>query len=260
VDRAVTCVRARTSDRTPGAGEGAEALARLLGGRIVGEAPADPRPRSWEEDLPGSRPALDAAAEAVGAALDGGRFPVLTASDCTICLATFPAVARRVPDVRFLWLDAHGDFNTPATSPSGYLGGMCLAAACGRFEGAPAPASGRRPEGELAFRARYGEPVDPRRVTFVGVRDLDPGERAEVEAAGVGWEVPADGPVYLHLDVDALDPAVMPAQFPVPGGMTEEEVRALLESLRPRLVGLEVTALEHPEHAGLAARLVEAAC
>lgn len=240
MDRSVTCIRARTSDRTPGAGEGAEALARALDGRIVGEAAADPRPRSWEQDLPGSRPALDAAAEAVGAALDGGRFGVLTAAECTICIATFPAVARRVPDVRFVWLDAHGDFNTPDSSPSGYLGGMCLAAACGRWS--------------------EGEAIDPRRVTFVGVRDLDPGERAEVEAAGVGWEVPGDGPVYVHLDLDALDPEVMPAQFPVPGGLTEEEVRALLESLRPRLVGLEVTALEHPEHAGLAARLVEAAC
>lgn len=50
------------------------------------------------------------------------------------------------------------------------------------------------------------------------------------------------------------------AEALAPGGLTEEEVRALLESLRPRLVGLEVTALEHPEYAGLAARLVEAAC
>ena len=41
---------------------------------------------------------------------------------------------RHVPDVRVLWLDAHGDFNTPETTPSGFLGGMCLAAACGRWD------------------------------------------------------------------------------------------------------------------------------
>lgn len=233
MDRPVTCVRARTSDRTPGGGAGAEALARLLGGEVVGEAPVDPRPRSWEEDLAEAGPALDAAA----AAAEAGH--VITASDCTICMATFPVVARRVPGVRFLWLDAHGDFNLPDTTPSGFLGGMCLAAACGVWGDLP-------------------EPVDPRRVSFVGVRDLDPGEARAVERAGVGTGVPGDGPVYVHLDVDVLDPSVLPAQFPVPDGLQAGDVREILAGLGDRLAGLEVTALEHPEHAGLVAGMLEA--
>ena len=49
-------------------------------------------------------------------------------------MTTLPTVLRHVPEARVVWLDAHGDFNTPATTPSGFLGGMCLAAACGRWD------------------------------------------------------------------------------------------------------------------------------
>jgi arginase family enzyme len=152
-----------------------------------------------------------------------------------------PTVARRVPGVRFLWIDAHGDFNTPDTTPSGFLGGMCLGAACGRWD------------------AGWPDTIDPGSVSFLGVRDLDPGEKVEVEAAGVGEGVPAEGPVYVHLDVDGLDPSVMPVQFPVPGGLQAAEVRDVLARLvgEGRLVGLEVTAFEHPEHVDLVLEILE---
>ena len=231
MDRAlrVTCLRGRTSDRTDGGGAGAEALARALGGRVVGE-PSPGRPRDWSEDLPDSRPVLEAAAAEVSAALDQGELPLLTASDCTICIATLPTAARRIPGLRVLWLDAHGDFNTPESTPSGFLGGMCLAAACGRWD------------------AGWPDTIDPAAVSFLGVRDLDPGERAELERAGVGTGVPDDGAVFVHLDVDVLDPSVLAAQFPVPGGLQPDEVRGVLARLRDegRLVGLEITAIEDP--------------
>jgi arginase len=236
----VTCLRARTSDRTDGAGAGAQALAERLGGRVVGE-PSPGRPRDWSEDLPAARPVLEAAAAEVSAALDQGELPLLTASDCTICIATLPTVARRVPGVRSLWIDAHGDFNTPDTTPSGFLGGMCLAAACGRWD------------------AGWPDAIDPTSVSFLGVRDLDPGERVEVERAGVGTGVPDAGPVYVHLDLDGLDPSVMPVQFPVPGGLSAGEVREVLAALvrDGRLVGLEVTALEDPKRVDAVAGLLE---
>jgi arginase len=235
----VTCLRGRTSDRTDGAGQGAQALAELLGGRVIGEA-SPGRPRNWDEDLPDAQPVLEAAAGELSAALDQGELPVLTASDCSICIATFPTVAARVPGVRFLWIDAHGDFNSPATTPSGFLGGMCLAAACGRWD------------------AGWPETVDPQAVHFLGVRELDPGEREDVEAAGVERGVPAEGPVYVHLDVDGLDPEVMPVQFPVPGGLSLGEVRDALAGLAAegRLIGIEVTALEDPGHARQVAELL----
>ena len=59
--------------------------------------------------------------------LAAGSFPVVTSCDCTICMTTFQAVVRHHPAARVLWLDAHGDFNSPDTTPSGFLGGMCLA-------------------------------------------------------------------------------------------------------------------------------------
>jgi arginase len=236
----ITCLRARTSDRTDGAGAGAEALARGLGGRVVGEASAG-APRDWSEDLPAARPVLKAAAAEVSAALDQGELPLLTASDCTICIATLPTAARRVPALRVLWLDAHGDFNTPDSTPSGFLGGMCLAAACGRWD------------------AGWPDTIDPAAVSFLGVRDLDPGERAEVEQAGVGTGVPGDGPVFVHLDLDVVDPSVLAPQFPVPDGLQAADVRDVLARLRDegRLVGLEVTALEDPAGVDLVTEILE---
>jgi arginase family enzyme len=242
VDRplSVICLRARTSDRTDGAGAGAQALAERLGGRIVGEAEPG-RPRDWSEDLPDARPVLEAAAAETSAALDRDELPLLTASDCSICISTLPTVAARVPGVRFLWIDAHGDFNTPETTPSGFLGGMCLAAACGRWD------------------AGWPDTIDPGSVSFLGVRDLDPGERVEAERAGIQTGMPDDGPVYVHLDLDGLDPSVMPVQFPVPGGLAADEVRDALARLvaDDRLIGLEVTAFEQPEYLDLVIEILE---
>ena len=104
-------LRGRPTAPTAG-GAGAQALAERLGGRVLGE-PSPGRPRDWSDDLPSSRPVLEAAAAEISAALDQAELPLLTASDCSICIATMPTVARRVPGVRFLWIDAHGDFNTP---------------------------------------------------------------------------------------------------------------------------------------------------
>jgi arginase family enzyme len=233
LDRPVTCLRARTSDRTDGAGAGAEALARALGGTTVGEAEPG-EARDWFHDLETSRPVLEAAARA---ASEPG---LITASDCTICIGTFPAVVARERGVRFLWLDAHGDFNTPDTTPSGFLGGMCLAAACGVWDA-----------------GHDAEPIDPGRVHLVGVRDLDEDEREVVARAGVRVGVPHHGPVYVHLDCDVLDPSVMRTQFPVPGGMNLEGLRALLAGLDGRIVGMEVTALEDPSAAATIAELLD---
>jgi arginase len=244
VSASVVVLRCRTSDRTPGGVRGAEALAprlgRLLGvePRYIG-SPGDPRTTSFEDDLVESRGCLLEAGGQVDDALAGGRFPVLLSSDCSICVTTLPTVMRFFPSARVLWLDAHGDFNTPETTPSGFLGGMCLAAACGRWS------------------AGLGDGVvDPARVLMSGVRDLDAGERVEVERAGVGNAEPeqvadllSGESVYVHLDLDVLDPEVFPAQFPAPGGLSSEGLRDLLGEVAEsaRVVGVEITAFEAPE-------------
>ena len=239
----VTCLRGRTSDRTAGSGAGAQALALTLGGRVVGE-PGEPRARDWSEDLPAARPVLEAAAAELEAAFAEGALPVLTASDCSICIATLPAAVAYEPDLHVVWLDAHGDFNTPETTPSGFLGGMCLAAACGRWD---------------AGWVGGGGVIDPTRVHLLGVRDLDPGEQVEAEAAGLSAEVPDGVPVYVHLDADVLDPSVMGAQFPVPGGWDERRLQAQLAELAAgcRIVGMEVTAIEDPAVAPLIAEAIQ---
>jgi arginase family enzyme len=251
VDRplSVTALRCRTSDRTPGGSRGAEALALALApdARLVGSF-GEPRIADFKDDLRDSRGCLLEAGGQVDDMLSAGSFPVLTSSDCSICMTTFQAVVRHAPDVHVLWLDAHGDFNTPDTTPSGFLGGMCLAAACGRWD------------------AGFEPSIDPGRVVMCGVRDLDPGERVLVETAGIGNARPSEvssylsgRQVYVHLDVDVLDPDVLPSQFAVPHGLSDTGLRTLLGEVARDcdVVGLEVTAFEAPEDAGERARRTE---
>lgn len=241
MDRSVSvaALRCRTSDRTAGGARGAEALALALDpkARLVG-TPGEPRVAPYDEDLRDSHGCLLEAGGQLDDMLTAGHFPVLTSSDCSICMTTFGTVVRHVPDVRVLWLDAHGDFNTPATTPSKFLGGMCLAAACGRWDSGFAPA------------------LEPSRVLMCGVRDLDMGERVLVETAGVGNAKPAEvvpalagSRVYVHLDLDVLDPEVLPAQFAVPRGLSDTGLRTLLAEVAREcdVVGVEVTAFEAPE-------------
>ena len=253
----LVALRCRTSDRTAGGGRGAAALAVELGERLGVEArtigsPAEPAVTDYSDDLRESRGCLLEAGGQVDDALAAGTFPILLASDCSICITTLPTVVRHHPEVRVLWIDAHGDFNTPDSTPSGFLGGMCLAAACGRWD------SGLVAEGET---------LDPSRVTLCAVRDLDPGERVALELAGVPAvarpsevaDLVRGHPVYVHLDLDSLDPGIFPAQFPVPGGLSRAGLRTLLAevSRAATVVGAEITAFEAPEDPEERARLAE---
>jgi arginase len=125
---------------------------------------------------------------------------------------------------------------------------MCLAAACGRWD------------------AGFEPSLDPGRVLMCGVRDLDPGERVLVETAGVGNARPSQvaellrgQKVYVHLDMDVLDPDVLPAQFAVPNGLSDTGLRTLLGEVARGcdVVGLEVTAFEAPEEFAERARRTE---
>jgi arginase len=257
MDRALSLVAlaCRTSDRTPGAARGALALARELAERrdaeprVVGE-PGEPHAGGWEQDLRDSRGCLLEAGGQVDDALAAGAFLALLAADCSVCLTTLPALLRHHPGAVVLWLDAHGDFNSPDTTASGYLGGMCLAGACGVWD---AGFDGAR--------------VDPSRVVMCGVRDLDAGERVLLETHGVGRvERPSelatvlrDRTVFVHLDLDVLDPTVLPSQFPVPGGLSDGGLRTLLAEVADAadVVGCEITALEEPDRARRIATIVD---
>ena len=249
MDVSLVLLRCRTSDRTTGAGRGAETLAPLVGKalglepRVIGSAGA-PRAAGYDQDLRDSRGCLLEAGGQVDDALSGARVPVLLAGDCSISLTTLPAAYRHRPEARVLWLDAHGDYNTPDTTASGFLGGMCLAGACGEWN------------------AGLAEPVPPERVVLAGVRDLDEGERRLLEQSPatvigastvetlVAVKNALDGaPAFVHLDLDVLDPEYFPAQFPASGGLHPDKLYDLLDSVTEdcELIGLEVTAFEAPE-------------
>jgi arginase len=238
----------RTSDRTPAAARGVETLAPLVGKRLGREprmigSPGEARAARFDDDLEASRGCLLEAGGQVDDALSGGNVPVLLAGDCSICLTTLPTALEHRPEAMVLWLDAHADFNTPDTTASGFLGGMCLAGAC------------------RAWDPGIGGGIAPGKVVLAGVRELDQGERELLEgseATVIGASVvetlvavqnALDGaPAYVHLDLDVLDPSVFPAQFPAPGGLAPEKLYDLLEAVidECELVGLEVTAFEAP--------------
>lgn len=239
MDRQVTALLCRTSDRGAQAAAGTAELAELLHARIIG-SPGEPQALSWEDDLRASRGCLLEAGGQVDDALEAGRAPILLAGECSISVATLPVVVRRRPDVRVLWLDAHGDFNTPATTGSGYLGGMCLAAACGLWD------------------SGFGAGLDPARVIMHGVRDLDAGERVALDRCGVYRLEEASQlegmTLFVHVDLDVLDPEVHPASFPVPGGMSHEALNGLLTDVArvATVVGAQITSAA-PGHGGAVA-------
>src|SRR4051812_43024008 len=256
VERSVSALACRTSDRAPLGAAGAQALALAVAARlgtaarIVG-SPGAPRAGRYDDDLRDARECLLQAGAQVDEALGAGRFPVLLAGDCSICVATLPALLRHRPDARVLWLDAHADFNTPSTTPSAFLGGMCLSAACG-----------------LWYAGFGGPPLEPARVLMCGVRDVDGGERDLLCAHGVGRvERPpevaqrlAGEAAFVHLDLDVLDPAVLPdTSFPAPGGLTLDGLQALLGEVSQTadVVGCEVTSFTAPQRAERFAALLE---
>lgn len=236
----------RLADRTPGAPAGAAlvgaALAERLGTlpRFVG-APEAPRTDEVEAALAHGAPTLHALGSEVTAALRAGAVPVIAGNKCPVALASLPAAAAAYPDLVVAWFDAHGDLNTPANSATGYLGGMVLAAACG------------------LWRSGHGAGVDPANVVLVGARDLDPAEAELVAKHDVTVFTAAEAepdrlrrfvagrPLWVHLDLDVLEPGHVPLDYEVPGGLTPTGLRACLAALAgEQLVGLEVTEFEAP--------------
>jgi arginase len=252
---AVVGMLCRSSERVEDAAAGTEALARELAVRSGGEArligsPSPMKVVGWEEDLRGSRGCLLEAGGQVDDALAGGRYPVLVAPDCSVSATTLPAVIRHRPDATILWLDAHGDFNTPETTVSGYLGGMCLSAACGIWD------------------AGFDLPhVDPAAVVMCGVRDLDGPEVVLIETRGVVRisrpgllaEALSGQDVFVHLDLDVLDPGILPSPFPSPGGLSDGGLRTLLTEVAAScdLIGCEISGFHDPSLTELIATVVE---
>jgi arginase len=186
-------------------------------------------------------------AERVAAAVQARRRPVVLSGNCGVSLGVLAGLASGgITDVGIVWLDAHGEFNTPDTSASGFLDGMGLTVIAGRSWKA------------IATSVTGFVPTPEERILLAGLRDVDEAEGALLGKSGLrivrAEMVRDDGlaaalepalaalarrvrTVYLHIDLDVLDPLVGRAnRFAPPGGLTRGE---LIDAVR--LVGEHFT-------------------
>jgi arginase len=173
-----------------------------------------------------------------------GGFPLILGGDHSLSMGSVSGMARHAADAGrplfVLWLDAHSDFNSPETSPSGNIHGMPVAFFCGQAS-LPGVLPADRPL------------VDPKRVFQVGIRSVDPSERVEIRQHGVNvfdmrsideqgvagimrrileTVEAANGLLHVSFDVDFLDPDFAPGVgTTVPGGATFREAHLIMEML-----------------------------
>src|SRR5438132_7512661 len=221
-----------TEQQFVGLGEAPGVLAPLLADRLGCEKrvriPFNPRDR-W---LTAAREACRTLADGVQASLREGATAAVIGGECTVIAGALGGALSAEPELSLVYCDAHGDFSTLATAPSPYIAGMVLAHLCGRSV-APLLFPGSRKIAED-------------RVALVGARALDTGERANLDRSRV-LRIPfdrehLDAPglvawarrrhVWLHVDVDVVDPAELPAvAFAAVGGPTLAALGGLLRQL-----------------------------
>jgi arginase len=187
-----------------------------------------------------------------------GRTPIVLGGDHSLAMGSISGVARHAAEAGrelfVLWLDAHSDFNTPLTSPSGNMHGMSLAMLS------------REPGLEGVFGDEPHGFVDPGRLHLFGIRSIDSGERRLLHDRGVdvvdmrrldedGFAVSIrriidrvrgrNGFLHVSLDVDFLDPVIAPGVgTAVPGGATYREAHLVMELLYESGLSLSLDLVE----------------
>jgi arginase len=191
-------------------------------------------------------------AGAVATSIQAKNFPLVLGGDHSLSIGSVRGAARN-KKIGVIWLDAHADFNTDETTPSGNIHGMSLAALTGF--------------GDKSLVQLWDESIpviDPNKIAIIGARDLDPGEKTNLKNAGalvMGMEQvdrygmvsvvekaiervskDVDG-IYLSLDLDALDPQHAPGVgTPVPAGLTQREAHLACEMIAEtgKLIGMDL--------------------
>ena len=179
--------------------------------------------------------------------MNAGEFPVILGGDHAIAIPTFSAIANHYKqqgtEIGLIWFDAHADINTPETSPSGNIHGMPLATILGHGNA------------ELVNLCGYAPKLNPKYFAHVGARDVDPGERSQIEKLGlrdnfftmsdidkrgmaacvedaVAIASQAPGGYAVTFDIDGIDPNFAPGSGTlVRGGMTYREAHLALEMI-----------------------------
>jgi arginase len=223
-----------------------------IGNIVVPQAESQP---SGELHLKYLEPIIEvseAVANAVSAALQAQEFPLILGGDHSIALGSITGVARVYEDTGVLWIDAHGDFNTHETTPSGNIHGMVLSALAGL--GHPS----------LTNLGGWSPKIHTQTIVIVGARDLDEQEQmllrehqihvftmTDIDQRGmsavmqeaVALASQATHGIHLSLDMDALDPREAPGVgTPVRGGLTYREAHLAMELVASsgRLISMDV--------------------
>jgi arginase len=204
--------------------------------------PGDPKLKYLKE----IRQTCAALRDVVSAVLGEGRMPIVLGGDHSIAMGTIAGAAQfhRARDrkkIGLIWFDAHGDMNTPDTSPTGNIHGMPLAVALGLGEESLVDLAGERPM------------VDGARAAVVGLRDVDMAERANIKETGIGAFTMRDidergmrtvmeeaikrastgtAGIHVSFDIDGIDPDFAPGVgTPSPGGISYREAHLAMEML-----------------------------
>jgi arginase len=199
-------------------GAGPPVLAEAIGGENV----VVTRPEGPPNEIAATFGIVRELARVVAETLEAGAFPLVLGGNCSTAIGAVTGLNR---EVGVVWFDAHGDLHTPDTSPTGFLDGMALALLIGR--------------GWDELRRDFAT-VDPANVILVGARALDPTEPVDVYSVGVNQlEQALDAlrvdEVYVHIDLDVLDPSEGQASgWSVPGGLTADELESALDSIAGR--------------------------
>jgi arginase len=167
-------------------------------------------------------------AELTAMIVNRGERPVSFAGDCCTSLGVLAGLQRAGLNPSLVWFDAHGDFNTWETTPSGFLGGMPLAMLVGRGE-------------QTIVDSLRMQTIPESQVILSDGRDLDPGEGAALAGSEVKLlpdvisildiDLP-EGPLWVHFDTDLIDASEAPAMnYPVEGGPNQAEIRRVFSFL-----------------------------
>ncbi len=188
----------------------------------------------------------------VATALQEGEFPLILGGDHSIALGSISGVARIHKPLGVIWIDAHPDFNTGETSPSGNIHGMILAALAGLGDS------------QLTGIGGWSPKLNPAHIAIVGARDIDVEEQkllrkhhthvftmSDIDRNGISDVMRQasaivgqnDNPIHLSLDMDALDPREAPGVgTPVRGGLSYREAHLAMEMIADthQLVSMDV--------------------
>jgi arginase len=167
-------------------------------------------------------------AKHVSVAMEEEALPVSIAGDCCTAIGVMAGLQRGGIDPLFIWFDAHGDFNTWETTPSGFLGGMPLAMIAGLGE-------------QTMPEAVDLKPIKQEKIILTDGRDLDPGERELISSSNIlHMENPMDlleydfknRPIYVHFDTDIVNPIDAPAMnYVAKGGPRAEELGKVFQHI-----------------------------